>query len=37
MHTLPETGYLRLKQILGDASANPPIPAVIPEDRKSVV
>lgn len=35
MHTLPETGYLRLKQILGDASANPPIPAVIPVSKST--
>lgn len=28
--TLPETGYLRLKQILGDPSAEPPVPAIIP-------
>jgi hypothetical protein len=23
---LPETGYLRLKQIIGDPKANPPVP-----------
>lgn len=27
---LPETGFLRLKQIIGDKHANPPIPALIP-------
>jgi prophage regulatory protein len=27
---LPATGLLRLKQIIGDARANPPIPALIP-------
>lgn len=27
---LPETGYLRLSQILGNPRANPPIPAIIP-------
>ncbi len=27
---LPETGYLRCKQIIGDPKANPPIPAIIP-------
>ncbi len=32
-HTLPETGYLRLKQIIGDPKANPPIPAIIPVSR----
>lgn len=30
MHQLPETGFLRLPQIIGDPKANPPIPAVIP-------
>ena len=30
MHTLPETGYVRVRQILGDPNANPPIPAIIP-------
>lgn len=27
---LPETGFLRLPQIIGDPKANPPIPAIIP-------
>jgi len=26
MHTLPETGYLRLHQIVGDPKAEPPRP-----------
>jgi hypothetical protein len=30
MHTLPETGFLRLPQIIGDPKADPPIPAIIP-------
>ena len=30
MHTLPEIGYLRLPQIIGDPKAEPPIPALIP-------
>lgn len=30
MQTLPETGLLRLSQIIGDANAQPPIPALIP-------
>lgn len=30
MQTLPETGYLRLPQIIGDRKATPPIPALIP-------
>jgi len=29
-HTLPETGFLRLTQIIGDPKADPPIPAIIP-------
>jgi prophage regulatory protein len=35
MHTLPETGYLRLPQIIGDRTANPPIPAVIPVGKST--
>lgn len=27
---LPETGFLRICQIIGDSSANPPVPAIIP-------
>lgn len=27
---LPETGFLRLRDIIGDRKANPPIPALIP-------
>lgn len=30
MHQLPETGFLRLSQIIGDNKAQPPIPAVVP-------
>lgn len=29
MHQLPETGFLRLPQIIGNPKANPPIPAII--------
>ena len=29
MNQLPESGLIRLKQIIGDNKANPPIPAVI--------
>lgn len=35
MHTLPETGFLRLPQIIGDADAVPPIPAVIPVSKST--
>ena len=30
MVELPETGFLRLPQIIGDAKAKPPVPAIIP-------
>lgn len=30
MNKLPETGFLRLPQIIGDPNAEPPIPAIIP-------
>lgn len=30
MSQLPETGFLRLKQILGDPFAKPPVPPIIP-------
>ncbi|CAG0948664.1 hypothetical protein ANRL3_00054 [Anaerolineae bacterium] len=35
MNTLPEVGFLRLKQIIGDKKANPPVPAIIPVGRSS--
>jgi prophage regulatory protein len=30
MYQLPETGFLRLSQIIGDPKAKPPIPPIIP-------
>ena len=30
MYQLPETGFLRLPQIIGDPKAEPPIPPIIP-------
>ncbi len=30
MSKLPETGFLRLSQIIGDPKAEPPIPPIIP-------
>lgn len=30
MAQLPETGFLRLTQIIGNPKAEPPIPAIIP-------
>jgi predicted DNA-binding transcriptional regulator AlpA len=35
MHTLPETGFLRLHQIVGDPNATPPIPAIIPVGKST--
>lgn len=35
MNQLPETGYLRLRQIIGDPRANPPIPPIIPVSRST--
>jgi prophage regulatory protein len=30
VHHLPETGFLRLRQIIGDPTAEPPIPGLFP-------
>ena len=35
MKDLPEIGFLRLPQIIGDPKANPPIPPIIPISRSS--
>jgi prophage regulatory protein len=35
MHTLPETGFLRLRQIIGDPKARPPIPPIYPISRSA--
>lgn len=35
MHQLPQTGYLRLTQIIGNPTAKPPIPAVIPVGKST--
>ena len=35
MYQLPETGYLRLPQIIGNPKADPPIPAIIPVSKSS--
>lgn len=32
---LPETGYLRLRHIIGDPLADPPIPPIIPVSRST--
>lgn len=33
--TLPEIGYVRLPQIIGNPKANPPIPAIIPVSKST--
>lgn len=33
--SLPETGFVRLSQIVGNPKANPPIPAIIPVSKSS--
>lgn len=35
MHQLPETGFLRLLQIIGNPKAEPPVPAVIPVSKST--
>lgn len=35
MHQLPETGFLRLSQIIGNPKATPPIPPIIPVKKSS--
>ena len=35
MHQLPEVGFLRLRQIIGDPDAVPPIPALIPVSKST--
>ncbi len=35
MNQLPETGFLRLPQIIGDPKAEPPIPPIIPVKKSS--
>lgn len=34
-HPLPETGYIRLPQIIGNPKATPPIPAIIPISKST--
>lgn len=34
-HFLPEIGYLRLPQIIGNRMATPPIPALIPVSKST--
>ncbi len=33
--TLPQTGFLRLPQIIGDPNATPPVPALVPVGKST--
>lgn len=35
MYALPETGFLRLPQIVGNPTADPPIPPLIPVSKST--
>lgn len=35
MYQLPETGFLRLPQIIGNPKASPPIPPIIPVSKSA--
>jgi prophage regulatory protein len=35
MHELPQTGFLRLPQIIGDSKASPPLPPLLPVSRSA--
>jgi hypothetical protein len=35
MHELPDTGYLRLPQIIGDQRRHPPTPPLIPVSKST--
>lgn len=35
MNQIPNEGYLRLNQIVGNPKANPPIPAIIPVSKST--
>jgi prophage regulatory protein len=35
MNTLPSTGFLKIRSIIGDPNANPPIPALIPVSKST--
>lgn len=34
-HSLPEAGYVRLPQIIGNSKASPPIPPIIPVSKST--
>ena len=35
MNSIPEIGYLRINQIIGNPKADPPLPPIIPVSRSS--
>lgn len=35
MHQLPQAGYLRLSQIIGNRRAKPPVPPIIPVSKST--
>jgi prophage regulatory protein len=35
MSVFPETGFVRIRHIIGDPNANPPIPAIIPVSKST--
>ena len=35
MNQLPETGFVRLSQIIGNPNATPPVPAIIPVSKSA--
>ena len=35
IYQLPDTGFVRLPQIIGDKKAEPPIPAIIPVSKST--
>ena len=36
MSVLPETGYVRLSQLVGNPKANPPIPGILPVSKSTI-
>ena len=35
MNQLPETGFIRLRQIIGDTKSVPPLPAIVPVSKST--
>ena len=36
MYQIPQTGFIRIRTLIGDNKANPPIPALIPISRSKL-